>query len=79
MAKIFGSLGLVCLLGLVIAFIDAFTQIWVKRPGYQGLPVFIFFYGTAVTTVGSLATTIAIVVGEMRASARSKQIERERL
>jgi hypothetical protein len=60
MATIVGGLGLFVFIGLLIAFADAFTQVWVKRPGYEGQPVIWFFYATIATTLGSLATTVTI-------------------
>lgn len=62
MATIFGGLGLFAFIGLLVAVADAFTQIWVKRPGYEGQPIFWFFYATIATTLGSLVTTVTIAI-----------------
>ena len=69
MATIFGGLGLFAFIGLLIAFADAFTQIWVKRPGYDGQPVFWFFYATIAATLGSLATAATIAVRDFKSKA----------
>lgn len=69
-AMAFGALGLFCLLGLLIALADAFTQIWVKRLGYEGLPILVFFWATVAATAGSLATSAAVVMGKRPKAAR---------
>ena len=68
-AGLSGIFGMASALGLVVAFVDAFTQIWVKRPGYEGLPVIVFFVTTVALTIASLGLGIAVAVRDRRAGA----------
>ena len=67
-ASVFGRLGLFTLLALVIAAFDAFTNIWVKREGYEGWPVIICFYTTVGFTLISLVACITIRIQDRRNS-----------
>lgn len=64
-----GWAGIVSLSGLVLAFLDALTQIWVKRPNYEGEPVFLFFYVTLATSVLSLGLATTMILRARRAKA----------
>ncbi|QDH69710.1 hypothetical protein [Marilutibacter alkalisoli] len=68
-ATICGGAGFFCLLGLVVAYFDAFMQVWVKRPGYEGQLVFFFLYATGVTTTGSLISTVVVAIRDYRSEA----------
>ena len=68
-ATIFGGVGLFAFVGLAVAVLDAFTQIWVKRPGYEGQPVIFFLALLAVCAIGSAAAAGTIVFKERRAEA----------
>lgn len=62
MASFFGGLGTFCFIGLLVAALDAFSQILVRRPGYEGLPVLWFFGATTAMTLGSFVTAIKIAI-----------------
>jgi hypothetical protein len=61
-AFVSGSLGIISAFGMVLAVLDAFTQIWVKRIGYEGQPVFVMFYGTVAVSICSLCLGLMLAV-----------------
>jgi len=72
LARISGGVGMFCVLGLLVAIVDAFSQIWVKRPGYEAQPVFVFFYAAAVSTVVSMAMIVAAIIRDFRLRRRNR-------
>lgn len=59
-AKYAGNCGVLMVCAVLITVFDAFTQIWVARPGYDGLPVFYSLLGLGIATSISGATAIYI-------------------
>ena len=68
-AVVCGWLGIVCLAGFALAFFDAFTQVWVKRPDYEGAPVYWTFFATIGTSVLSLGLVATMLIRARRAKA----------
>jgi hypothetical protein len=50
----FGGIGLLLMLAFFIAAIDGLSQVWVKRPGYEGEPVVYTFWLVIACTLASL-------------------------
>ena len=69
-ASVCGVLGLVSLAVLALAGLDAFFQVWVKRPGYEGWPVIGAAIATALFTCLSLILSVAIVLKDRRDARR---------
>ena len=65
-ARLSGRLGLLSALVFFIALADAITQIWVKRPGYEGWPVIISLCLVLLVSISSLVLS-AIVAKRARA------------
>jgi len=68
-AFVSGSLGTISAFGTVLAVLDAFTQIWVKRIGYEGQPVFVMFYATMAVSICSLCLAVMLAVQGWRSRA----------
>ena len=65
-ATLLGGVGLFAFLGLAVAFLDAFMQIWVRRPGYEGQPVIFFLVLWGASSIGSLISVGVILIKEAR-------------
>ncbi|KRA54304.1 hypothetical protein ASD77_06710 [Pseudoxanthomonas sp. Root65] len=61
-ASALGGMGLLSFLGLLIAYVDFFTQIWVMREGYEGEFVLFFLCATGGSTLLSLLVCTAITI-----------------
>jgi len=59
-ASIFGALGLVSVFIFLLAVFDAFLQIWVTRPGYEGMPVVYSLWAVALFSSASLAVALVL-------------------
>ena len=59
-ASIFGALGLVSVFVFLLAVFDAFLQIWVTRPGYEGMPVVYSLWAVALFSSASLTVALAL-------------------
>ena len=68
-ASVFGTLGLVSVVIFLIASFDAFLQIWVTRPGYEGMPVIFSFWLVVLFSSISLVVVIAVAWQSRRAKA----------
>lgn len=66
LATISGKAGLLSIGGLALAYLDAFSQIWVKRAGYEGGPVFFFLYAVGVVTLVSAFAAMGISIEKRR-------------
>jgi len=64
-----GLLGIGSTIALFVAVVDAFTQIWVRRPEYEGLPVIILSVTTLAVTLASLVLSIIVVVKDRQGGA----------
>jgi len=61
-AFVSGAVGIVSAFGLALAVVDAVTQIWVKRIGYEGQPVLVMFYTTIAVSICSLCLAMTLAV-----------------
>lgn len=58
--------GLASLLGLFVALVDAFSQIWVMRAGYEGWPVWGSLAGMIAGTACAFVAGLAVIARENR-------------
>ena len=57
-ARLSGIFGFVFLAIVVLTFVDAFTQIWVARPGYEGTPILVAFALLGAASLASFALAV---------------------
>ena len=65
-ASALGGIGLFSFLGLFIAYVDFFTQIWVRREGYEGEYVLFFLCATGGSTLLALLVCTVITIRDRR-------------
>jgi phosphatidylserine synthase len=59
-ARASGILGFFAVAAVLLAAFDAFTQIWVTRPGYEGMPIIAALGVLAMTSLASLSLAVLI-------------------